>query len=200
MAQIPADIRPIIDRSKELLQEGRDEENREFLRAEMARRPDEPQLLFQAALSAESDDEELELARQSAALARDPDLLTRVGHLLLRLGDVDAARSAAKAAQPFFREGFTLEGEWAHLAATLLAERGEVDQAIKLMERIFAEDPEVIDLGHDLAELHLRQSNADRAREVVAEALTHSADHARLEVLRAALEDLQEPGEGTTAS
>jgi Flp pilus assembly protein TadD len=178
-----------------------DQAEREVFVVEQLGRSQTPRLLHLAAETFYGDpDTALGYARQAVELSDDPDLLTHCGHLLLDLGDVDGAKRAVKAVQPLIGAGFALLNSFGHLVALMAADQGDLDRAERAMEHLFAEEPGLPGLGHDLAEVHISQGNADRAQEVVAEALHHPSDYARLEVLRAALEDLEEPGRGTTAS
>jgi len=168
----------------------RQEDREALVREELHRSPDDPALLHLAAVTYWGDAEGRphEYLRQALARTDDPNLLTQCGHLLLDLGDLTAAIEAAKRARPALEEGFPLEAELLHLTGRLAAQRGDVESAKTLLEGLFAEEPQMSGLGYHLAHVHIQLQDAQRAREVVTEALKHSQVR-RLEDLRAALED-----------
>jgi hypothetical protein len=103
----------------------------------------------------------------------DPDVLTRLGHLYQMQGDLDRA-------ERFYERALTQAPQHAVVAGNLgvlNARRGNLRQALELWRDAFARNPQLSDLGLNLANGLCAVGDAEGAREVASRVLVHNPDH-----------------------
>jgi hypothetical protein len=115
----------------------------------------------------------------------DPDVLTRLGHLYQMQGDLDRA-------ERFYERALTQAPQHAVVAGNLgvlNARRGNLRHALELWRDAFARNPQLSDLGLNLANGLCAVGDADGARAVAARVLEHNPDHGATRTLLRHLTD-----------
>jgi Tfp pilus assembly protein PilF len=100
-------------------------------------------------------------------------VLTRLGHLYQMQGDLDRA-------ERFYERALTQAPQHAVVAGNLgvlNARRGNLRQALELWRDAFARNPQLSDLGLNLANGLCAVGDAEGAREVASRVLVHNPDH-----------------------
>ena len=103
----------------------------------------------------------------------DPDVLTRLGHLYQMQGDLDRAERFYERALKEAPERAVVAGN----LGVLNARRGNLGHALEIWRDAFAGNPQLSDLGLNLAIGLCAAGDAEGAREVAARVLEHNPDH-----------------------
>lgn len=173
--------------SRELLAEGRHQENLEFLEKARERHPGEAeiQLLYATALLDTCPDEVASETKKAVELGSDdPIILVRAASLLLGRGEHQAARSCVGRARKLADPNFVLEGGLLNLEGNFAAFDENYIEAEEKMKAAMDIDPDFESFARDLARLLQVRGRETEALEVIDRALPQVKFKADLEGLR----------------
>jgi Flp pilus assembly protein TadD len=168
----------------------RHEDNVEFLELAIDAHPDIAELWLLLATSlfgaGRNDDASEAVAEGLTRAPEDPVLLHRAASLSFYLGDVTRARTCADAAARLAPRKFIFKDELRELRGNIAA-REKHEEAERTILLAFQHGRHVVGTGEALARLYAETGRTYAAYEVVAEALRHRPDDARLLQLRTEL-------------
>jgi Flp pilus assembly protein TadD len=181
------DLAATILKSRELLVEGRHQENFEILQQAVQRFPEDPEIrLLYATTLIEFHPEEV-ASEAAKAVALGPDnasILVRGGSLLLHRGDREAARSCVERAARLAPPDFALAGGLENLEGSLAALAGQDDLAEEKLRGAVGREPGNEPFARNLAVFLAERGRLREGAEVLNEALKHVGKQDVLEQMR----------------
>lgn len=180
----------VVERARDLLRSGRDQESFELLSEAIERHPADPEirLLYATALvGVRPDDAPWEIASAIQLDLDDPWRLTRAASLMFGLGEFESARAYASRAADLAPAGFAFEAELANLGGKLAAMQGQLELAEEALRAAVAAEPDEASFVGDLASFLADHGHRAEALALLDDAAGIVADSRKLDRLRSRL-------------